>query len=170
MQLRIIFIVLALLLMVTGLYSFWQRRPSVDADNLPEPPARTVESGAGETPAGDSRMRLVEGTFHNVAHTGAGTATIYRTQDGSLVLQFNEFETAPANDLQVCLLPYEQSGTAAAGRRARALVVAPLKAIMGNQTYELPVNLEVAKYRAVTIVSRKSNRIFAMAPLARQSE
>jgi hypothetical protein len=170
MQLRSIFIVLALLLMVTGLYSFWQKRPSVDADNLSEPPARRVESGAGQTPAGDSRMRLAEGQFHNVAHTGAGTATIYRAEEGRLFLRFSEFETAPADDLQVCLLPYERSGTAAAGRRARALVVAPLKAIMGNQAYELPVNLEVAKYRAVTIVSRKSSRVFAMAPLARQSE
>lgn len=164
MQLRTFFMALTLLLIAIGIYSFTRNRPSADADNRLQ--AGVAEPYYGETPVRDSRQRLAEGQFHNVAHTGAGTAAIYKTEDGKLFLEFSEFETAPANDLQVCLLTEADPESAAAAAKTGAFMVAPLKAIMGNQTYELPANLEVAKYRAVNIISSGSKVNFAMARLA----
>jgi hypothetical protein len=170
MQLRILFIVLILLLIATGLYIFTQDKATVDADNNKKPLSIATTPPAKETPAIESRMILAEGQFYNVAHTGAGTATIYKEEKGRLFLQFTEFETAPAADLQVCLYTSADPQAATSVYPAGSLILAPLKAIMGNQTYELPANIDVTKYRAVAIISRSKNVNFAMAPLTQKQK
>lgn len=170
MQLRIFFIALIVILLAIGLYSFTQNKTEVDADNNKKPQPAARDSTISETPAIDSRRILAEGQFHNVTHTGAGTATIYKDEKGRPFLHFTEFETAPAIDLHVCLLTSGNSKNATTIRPADFLIIAPLKAIMGNQTYELPANIDVTKYRAVTIISRGKNENFAMAPLTQQQK
>jgi hypothetical protein len=168
MQLRIFYIALLLFLIAIGIYSFTQNKPAADADNNKKPYLAATEPSVKETAAIDSRRILAEGQFHNVAHTGAGTATIYKDEKGRHFLHFTEFETTPATDLQVCLQVSADPKDRASIHSVNSLIVAPLKAIMGNQTYELPANIHVTKYQAVTIVSRSKNADFAMAPLTRQ--
>jgi hypothetical protein len=170
MQLRIFFIALILLLLAIGIYSFTQNKAEVDADNNKKSQPVAKDLPASEGPTIDSRRILAEGQFHNVTHTGAGTATIYKDEKGKLFLHFTEFETAPAADLQVCLLTSGDSNDVTTVRQTDSLVVAPLKAIMGNQTYELPANIDVTKYRAVTIISRGKNENFALAPLTQKQK
>src|SRR5262245_51692386 len=84
---------------VAGGYWLLRRGPLVDASDKNGSAAKQTE-----LPASNRRVILAEGQFHNVAHTGAGTATIYRNPDGRTILHFAEFETAPAADLQVCMI------------------------------------------------------------------
>ena len=164
MRLLTFFIIVILIAIATGSYLFTRGRPLVDANDGKNLQLGFAEPSATEVPTVDSRQILAEGQFHNVARTGAGTATIYKDQDGKLILQFTEFETAPADDLQVCLLASEDATV----KKTGFLSLAPLKEITGDQSYELPANLDVTKYRAVAILSRRLGVNFATAPLTQQ--
>jgi hypothetical protein len=141
-------------------YWFTTLKPPVDASDrvkLPTPVA--------EPPAGLRGLIVREGHFHDVARTGAGTATIYRNPDGRTILQFAEFETAPGDELQVCLVAAKDAFDSQTVKRAGCVRVAPLQAIMGDQSYELPASIDLSRYRAVTILSRRTGVNFATAPL-----
>ena len=159
MRLRTLFLMTFLLVIVAGAYLLIKNRSLVDADGLTKP------TDDAAPPANESRRVLAEGQFHNVAHTGAGTATIYQDGSGRRVLRFSEFETAPGPDLQVCLVAAVDAYDDATVRRAGFVFVAPLKGMIGDQDYELPANVDLTRYRAVTILSRRAAVNFTTAPL-----
>jgi hypothetical protein len=165
MRLQSLFIIVLILVIAIAVYLFNQTKSFVDASNDSKPALHVAEHSATETAFVEPHKVFAEGRFHNVAHTGAGTATIYREDDGRYLLRLSEFETAPGVDLQVCLATGEDAKDKAMGRDLNYLIVAPLQEIMGDQTYPLPENIDLKKYDAVTIVSRRLRLNFATAPL-----
>lgn len=108
---------------------------------------------------------LCSGRFHQVAHKGSGIATIYRYPDGKCLLSLSKFQTAAGSELQVCLIAaadaFENETVEAAG----FVPLGALQSAEGDQSYPLPVDLDLTKYRAVTIWSRKYHVNFTTAPL-----
>jgi hypothetical protein len=51
-----------------------------------------------------SETVLASDTFHDVAHKGVGTASIYQLPDGKRILRFTNFETSNGPDVHVYLV------------------------------------------------------------------
>ena len=112
---------------------------------------------------------LVAGMFHGVAHETMGRATIYRLEGGTRVLRFTDFHTSNGPDVQVYLVAAADASDNETVTRAGFVHLAALKGNQGDQNYELPADLDLAKYRAVTIWCRRFGVNFGTAPLAPQS-
>ena len=108
---------------------------------------------------------LASGNFHDVAHKGVGRATIYQL-GGKRVLRFTNFETSNGPDVRVYLVATKDAGDSEIVKQAGFVEVGALKGNIGNQNYELSSELDLNKYRAVTIWCKRFGVNFATAPLA----
>lgn len=108
---------------------------------------------------------LFEGYFHDVAHEGRGVATIYQLPDGKRVLRFSEFATSNGPDLFVYLIAADDARDSTTVKRAGFVSLGPLKGNVGDQNYNIPADLDLTKYRAVSIWCRRFSVNFATAPL-----
>lgn len=105
------------------------------------------------------------GAFHAVAHETRGTAAIYQLADGKRVLRFTDFETSNGPDVQVYLVAADDANDNDTVKNAGFVHVAALKGNVGDQNYELPADIDLGKYRAVTIWCRRFGVNFGTAAL-----
>jgi hypothetical protein len=112
-------------------------------------------------------LKLAQGTFHGVAHETKGMASIYKLPEGKQVLRFSNFETSNGPDVQVYLVAAPDAKDNETVTKAGFVHVGPLKGNIGDQNYDLPANIDLAKYQSVTIWCRRFGVNFATAPLAR---
>jgi len=114
----------------------------------------------------DSATVLLRGEFAPRAHEGRGRAEVLQLADGRRMLRFTEFETLNGPDLQIYLL----GSVDAAGRgdldAQGFLSLGALKGNAGDQNYEIPVDVALSKYRAVSVWCRRFGVNFTTAPLA----
>jgi hypothetical protein len=110
-------------------------------------------------------QKIAQGSFHRVAHETKGTASIYQLPEGKKVLRFSEFVTSNGPDVQVYLVAAPDANDNDAVTKAGFIRIADLKGNMGDQNYDLPVDLDLNKYRSVTIWCRRFGVNFATAPL-----
>ena len=108
---------------------------------------------------------LASGNFHDVAHKGVGQATIYQLGSGQRVLRFTNFETSNGPDVHVYLVATKDASDSETVRRSGFVEVGALKGNIGDQNYELSSDLDLNKYRAVTIWCKRFGVNFATAPL-----
>jgi hypothetical protein len=108
---------------------------------------------------------IATGRFHQVAHKGTGLAKICRLPDGKLVLRLSEFRTDHGRDLQILLIAAPDALENETVANAEHVLVGPLAGSAGDQSYPLPDDLDVHKFRAVTIWSSKYLVNFTTAPL-----
>jgi hypothetical protein len=109
--------------------------------------------------------KLAEGMFHSVEHETAGDATVYRTPEGKQFLRLTNFHTSNGPDVVVYLVAAEDAADSAAVKAAEVVNLGSMKGNIGDQNYELPANVDLNKYRAVTIWCRRFGVNFATAPL-----
>jgi hypothetical protein len=109
---------------------------------------------------------LAQGSFHSVAHSSRGKATVYELPDGKRWLRFTEFETSNGPDLHVYLVAAADATDSQTVTQAGFVTLGPLKGNLGDQNYELPANVDLSQYQAVTIWCRRFSVNFATAPLA----
>ncbi len=109
---------------------------------------------------------IATGQFHGVAHETSGKATVYRFADGKRVLRFTEFTTSNGPDLRVFMIAAEDATDSDTVKKAGHVEIARLKGNQGDQNYDLPADLDLAKYRAVTIWCNRFGVNFATAPLS----
>ena len=107
---------------------------------------------------------LASGNFHAVAHKGVGQATIYQL-GGKRVLRFTNFETSNGPDVHVYLIATKDASDSETVKRAGFVEVGALKGNVGDQNYEISSDLDLNKYRAVTIWCKRFAVNFATAPL-----
>src|SRR5574341_2285220 len=112
-----------------------------------------------------SSTLLSSGMFHSVAHETKGAATIYQLADGKRVLRFTDFETSNGPDVQVYLVAAGDATDNDTVTKYGFIHVGALKGNIGDQNYELPSNLDLNKYRAVTVWCRRFGVNFGTAPL-----
>jgi hypothetical protein len=129
---------------------------------------RVVQESLPLTIAGDGRTAIVaSGDFHSVAHESQGHATIYETGDGERVLRLTNFATSNGPDVWVYLVAADDADDSATVKQAGYVELGSLHGNEGDQNYPLPANLDIGKYRAVTIWCRRFSVNFATAPLKR---
>jgi len=109
---------------------------------------------------------LASGTFHSVAHESAGQATIFQLAEGKRVLRFTNFQTSNGPDVRVYLVAAPDASDSDTVKKAGFVEVGALKGNVGDQNYEIASDLDLNKYRAVTIWCKRFSVNFATAPLS----
>jgi hypothetical protein len=111
-------------------------------------------------------VAVARGGFRSVHHETKGQATIYRLPNGKRVLRFTGFETSNGPDVQIYLVAAPDAGDNETVTRAGFVNLGAMKGNRGDQNYDVPDSVDLAKYRAVTVWCRRFGVNFATAPLA----
>ena len=114
---------------------------------------------------GGSGVVIAAGAFHGVAHDGRGSASVVRRADGSRVLELTDFETSNGPDLHLYLVAARDATDSEGVTTAGFVTLGPLKGNVGNQAYDVPADLDLDRFRAVTVWCRRFGVNFATAPL-----
>ena len=112
-----------------------------------------------------SQTVLSSGSFHSVAHETKGAASIHQLADGKRILRFTSFETSNGPDVHVYLIAASDASDSATVKKAGFLELGSLKGNIGDQNYDIPADVDLAKYHAVTIWCKRFSVNFATAPL-----
>ena len=99
-----------------------------------------------------------------VADHRYGTATI-QDVGGRRVLRLTEFATSNGPDVRVYLVAATDAADNETVTKAGFVELGKLKGNLGDQNYDLPDDLDLTQYRAVTIWCRRFSVNFATAPL-----
>jgi outer membrane protease len=117
---------------------------------------------AGAAPAGPKQ--LATGQFVGHAHETEGTAAIYDVE-GKRVLRFTNFKTSNGPDVHVYLVAAPDVKDDATVKNAGFIDLGSIKGNVGDQNYDVPDNIDLQHYQAVTIWCARFNVNFATAPL-----
>lgn len=151
-----------------GWYAFRPERLFINQTVNETLPGETV-SVAAMSASTDEPKAILSGQFHTNAHETKGTATIYRLPDGKRVLRLTGFETSNGPDVQVYLVAAKDVNDNGTVKNAGFVNVGALKGNIGDQNYDLPADLNLDSYRAVTIWCRRFGVNFGTAPLSTES-
>jgi|ERR1051326_2865641 hypothetical protein len=157
-RIKIVIPVAALALLVAW-YAFRPERLVVN---------RRVDEAMPSTQSG-TPMPLVSGKFYSILHPTAGTATIYQMADGTHVLRFTDFSTSNGPDVHVYMVASDDAKDVATVEQAGFVDLGVIKGNVGDQNYTLSGDLDLAKYRAVSIWCKRFSVNFGAAAL-RQTE
>lgn len=119
--------------------------------------------------ASAATTKLATGVFHSNAHETRGTAAVFQLADGKKTLRLTNFETSNGPDVHVYLVAAEDAKDNDTVTKAGFVDVGTLKGNIGDQNYDLPANIDIAKYRAVTIWCKRFSVNFGTAPLMTDS-
>jgi hypothetical protein len=118
------------------------------------------------TQAQDKDSKVVaKGDFHNADKAGKGTATVYEVADGKRILRLSDFETDNGPDLHVRLIAADDAKDTDSVKKAEFVELAKLKGNKGNQNYDVPKDVDLSKYKVVSIWCNRFSVNFAAAPL-----
>ena len=126
--------------------------------------------GCGDTPTeanGDTQDSSVthSGSFHAVAHPGTGVAEVVVAPDGSRSLRFRNFQTDAGPALEVYLVAAPDASDSQTVLDAGYVTLGALSSPSGNQSYELPANVDLSVYMSVSIWCVPFDINFTTAPL-----
>ena len=109
---------------------------------------------------------LAKGEFHKADKAGSGTAAIYQLADGKRVLRLSNFATDNGPDLHVRLIAADDAKDTVSVAKAKFVELGKLKGNKGNQNYSLPADVDLSKYKVVSIWCNRFSVNFAAAPLS----
>ena len=121
-------------------------------------------SGAAQAQEKAAKV-LAKGEFHKADKTGSGTATLYQLADGKRVLRLTDFAVENGPDLHVRLIAADDAKDTASVAKADHVELGNLKGNKGDQNYDVPENVDLGKYKAVSIWCNRFSVNFAAAPL-----
>ena len=124
-----------------------------------------VNEGMPTAQAAEPDKTLASGTFHTVLHDTSGTATLYQLGDGSRILRFTNFKTSNGPDVHVFLVAAEDAKDSDSVKQAGYIDLGSIKGNIGDQNYTLASNIDLAKYRAVSVWCKRFSANFGTAPL-----
>ena len=118
------------------------------------------------TAQGDSLAQtLVSGHFYSILHPTEGTATVYRLGDGARVLRLTSFRTSNGPDVHVYMVADDDAKDVATVQQAGFIDLGVLKGNIGDQNYILGSDLDLGKYRTVSIWCKRFSVNFGAAAL-----
>jgi hypothetical protein len=118
------------------------------------------------TAQGDSSAQtLVSGHFYSILHPTEGTATVYRLGDGARVLRLTSFSTSNGPDVHVYMVAADDAKDVTTVEHAGFIDLGVLKGNIGDQNYILGSDLDLGKYRAVSIWCKRFSVNFGAAAL-----
>ena len=86
--------------------------------------------------------------------------------DGSRILRLTDFTTSNGPDVRVYLVAASDANDNDTVKRSGFVELGKLKGNDGDQNYDVPADLDLGKYRAVTIWCNRFSVNFATAPLS----
>jgi hypothetical protein len=113
--------------------------------------------------------KLASGEFHSRAHETKGTATLFQLADGKKTLRLTNFATSNGPDVRVYLVAAPDAKDDDTVKNAGFVDLGPMKGNIGDQNYDVPANVDLAKYRAATIWCARFSVNFGTAPLISES-
>jgi Electron transfer DM13 len=126
---------------------------------------RTVNEAMPAAQGPSVPQPLESGSFYSILHPTAGTATIYQMGDGTRVLRLTSFSTSNGPDVHVYMVAADDAKDAATVERAGFVDLGVIKGNIGDQNYALGSDVELAKYRAVSIWCKRFSVNFGAAAL-----
>lgn len=150
MRKRDVVVAVGALVVIAGWYAFRPERLFLDQ--------RVNEATGGG-------VVIAAGAFHGVAHDGKGNASVVRRADGTRVLELTDFETSNGPDLQLYLVAARDAADSDGVTAAGFVTLGALKGNVGNQAYDVPADVDLERFRAVTVWCRRFGVNFATAPL-----
>ncbi|MGA8488938.1 MAG: DM13 domain-containing protein [Terriglobales bacterium] len=121
------------------------------------------------TGTGSSAQALESGAFHSILHPTEGTATIYRLGDGDRLLRLTHFSTSNGPDVHVYMVAANDAKDAATVLRAGFIDLGTIKGNIGDQNYTLGPDVDLSKYRAVSVWCKRFSVNFGTAPLSAEN-
>jgi hypothetical protein len=126
---------------------------------------RRVDDAMPTDRGGLSAQTIESGHFYSILHPTEGTATIYRLVDGTRVLRFTGFRTSNGPDVHVYMVAAEDAKDIATVQQAGFIDLGVIKGNVGDQNYTLSSELDLSKYRAVSIWCKRFSVNFGAAAL-----
>ena len=126
---------------------------------------RSVNEAMPTAPGASSAQPLESGRFYSILHPTEGTATIYQMGDGTRVLRFTSFSTSNGPDVHVYRVAADDAKDSATVEKAGFVDLGVIKGNIGDQNYTLGSDLDLTKYRAVSIWCKRFSVNFGAAAL-----
>jgi hypothetical protein len=126
---------------------------------------RQVDEAMPNAQRGLSAQPLESGRFYSILHPTEGTATIYQMGDGSRLLRLTSFSTSNGPDVHVYMVAADDAKDVATVEKAGFVDLGVIKGNIGDQNYTLSSDLDLAKYRAVSIWCKRFSVNFGAAAL-----
>jgi len=126
---------------------------------------RYVDEKLPAANSGSAPQPLESGTFHSVLHPTQGTATVYRIADGSRVIRFTNFRTSNGPDVHIYMVAADDATDNASVPRAGFIDLGSIKGNIGDQNYTLGPDVDLSKYRTVSVWCKRFSVNFGAAPL-----
>ena len=126
---------------------------------------RRVDEALPTTQGGLAVQPLEFGRFYSILHPTEGTATIFQMGDGTRVLRLTSFSTSNGPDVHVYIVAADDAKDVATVQQAGFIDLGVLKGNIGDQNYSLGSDLDLAKYRAVSIWCKRFSVNFGAAAL-----
>src|SRR5215469_13758190 len=147
---------IAAIVVLTAWYEFRPER--LWLNRRVDEPMPTAQGGLPAQP-------LESGQFYGILHPTTGTATIYQMGDGSRVLRLTSFRTSNGPDVHVYMVAADDAKDVATVEKAGFVDLGVIKGNIGDQNYTLGSDLDLAKYRAVSIWCKRFSKNFGAAAL-----
>ena len=155
MKKRAVVISLVVVFLIVAWYAFRPERLVVDKRADEAVPAASASSLAA----------LASGPFHGIAHETKGTATVYQDTNGNRVLRLSNFSTSNGPDVHVYMVAADNAYDAATVEHAGFIDLGNIKGNIGDQDYTLARDLDLSRYRAVSIWCKRFSVNFGTAPM-----
>jgi Electron transfer DM13 len=126
---------------------------------------RRVDEALPAAQGGLAAQPVESGRFYSILHPTEGTATIYQMEDGTRVLRFTNFSTSNGPDVHVYMVGADDAKDVATVEKAGFVDLGVIKGNIGDQNYTLGSDLDLAKYRAVSIWCKRFSVNFGAAAL-----
>src|ERR1700684_3972681 len=88
---------------------------------------RRVDEAMPAAQGSSAPQTLVVGQFYGILHPTAGTATVYRMEDGTRVLRFTSFSTSNGPDVHVYMVAADDARDSASVLRAGFIDLGTIK-------------------------------------------
>ena len=126
---------------------------------------RRVDEAMPAAEGGLAPQPVESGRFYSILHPTKGTATIYQTGDGARVLRLTSFSTSNGPDVHVYMVAADDAKDVATVQQAGFIDLGVIKGNIGDQNYALGSDLDLGKYRAVSIWCKRFSVNFGAAAL-----
>lgn len=158
--------IIALAVVVVGWYLFRPELLFISKtvnEQLPTAQPTTMAMSKGTEP-----MVLAKGDFRGLAHETKGVATVHQLGDGKRILRLTNFETSNGPDVHVYLVAAEVAKDNETVKQAGFIDLGSMKGNKGDQNYDVPADVDLNKYKSVSIWCARFGVNFGAASLASQ--
>ena len=152
---------------------------ATDADSMEDASAMTDEGVAmmqeaieqsemaGQPAAANQVEAVAMGSFKDADafHRGSGTATIYRTPDGSEVVRLEDLNVTNGPALHVVLSTHPDPERSEQVKQEGYVDLGDLKGNRGNQNYPIPAGVDTSIHKSVVIYCYPFAVVFSVATL-----